>query len=38
MIAFETTLHKRPNTQKLTAIGHRTGFNNEQSQYGIVSY
>ena len=25
-------------TQKLTAIGHRTAFNNEQSPYRIVSY
>ena len=25
-------------TQKLTTIGHRTAFNNEQSPYRIVSY
>ena len=25
-------------TQKLTAIGHRSAFNNEQSPYRIVSY
>ena len=29
-IANETTLYKRPNDTALTAIGHRTSFNNEQ--------
>ena len=38
MIANETTLHKRPKmTQKLTTIGHRTAFNNDQNLYRLVS-
>ena len=39
VIANETTLHKRPKiTKKLTVIGHRTSFSNEQSPYRIVIY
>ena len=30
--------HETKMTQKLTTIGHRTAFNNEQSPYRIVSY
>ena len=33
MIVNETKI-----TQKLTTIGHRKAFNNEQSPYRIVSY
>ena len=36
MIANETTLHKRQKmTQKLTTIGNRTVFINEESPYRI---
>ena len=39
MIANETTHpHETKMTQKLTTIGHRRAFNNEQSPYRIVSY
>ena len=38
MIANETTLYKSQMTQKLTAIGHRTVFDNKHSPYRIVSY
>ena len=37
MIANKTNLYTRPNTQKLTTVGHRTAFNNDQSSYLIVS-
>ena len=38
MITNKTTLHKRQMNQKLTTIGHRMAFNNEQSPYRIVTY
>ena len=39
MIANERQLSARDKmTQKLTIIGNRTAFNNEQSPYRIVSY
>ena len=38
MIGMLTTLHKETKmTQKLTTIGHRTAFNNEQSPNRILS-
>ena len=37
MIANETTLHiSDQSTQKLTAIGHCTTFNNEESPYNFA--
>ena len=36
MIANEKALDQM--TQKLTALGHRSAFNNDQSPYRIVSY
>ena len=41
MIANESSDNSPPETkmtQKLTIIGHRTAFNNEQNLYRIVSY
>ena len=39
---YDCQCYNRPQetkmTQKLTTIGHRTAFNNEQSPYRIVSY
>lgn len=30
VIVYEKTVHKRPNNQKLTSLGHLTVFNNEK--------
>ena len=38
LIANEITPQGTKITQKLTTIGHRTAFNNEQSPNRIVSY
>ena len=38
MIASENSPQDTKMTQKLTTIGHRMAFNNEQSPYCIVSY
>ena len=38
MIAMRQLSTRDQMTQKLTTIGHCTAFNNEQSQYNLVSY
>ena len=38
MLRQLSTSDQNDTRQKLTTIGHRTAFNNEQSPYRIVSY